>query len=90
MIKSVSKICTACYGLGEVEGIQKVTRNPNNKLDIPTEEEVPRDSNVCYVCDGKGYIPTGFFIYEDNGRPFIDEMEEIDDRILKEAIKYRI
>lgn len=89
MIKSIDKICTACYGLGEIEGIQKIPRNPQNKLDIPVEEEVPRDSNECYVCRGKGFIPTGFFIFEDEGKTFTYELEELDEE-LKLAIKNRI
>lgn len=98
MIQPISQICTACMGLGVVEGTQKIIRNPNNKLDIPIEEEFDRDSNVCYICGGDGHIPTGLFIYLPNiiskGRglvspSFLEELEELPED-LQRVIKSKI
>ena len=74
-MKHIYKICTACLGEGKVEDINpekmKVTITPSRLNEDPTEK---RDISTCYVCKGDGFIPTGFFMFDEDdlGKKFLE------------------
>jgi len=69
MIKPVYKICNACLGVGIIEKIPHV--RPMTYRENQDEHE------ICYICHGKGYIPTGFFILEGEG-DFLPQLDGLD------------
>ena len=65
-MKPIYKLCTACLGEGKVENLtpenMKVTIKESGLHEEPT---IKRIEEECYICHGDGYIPTGFFIFEE-------------------------
>lgn len=53
-IEPVNKLCTACWGIGEIEKIPHAEPKPDDRDKGKTMK--------CYICNGNGYIPTGEFI----------------------------
>jgi hypothetical protein len=90
MIHPVYKFCSACQGLGKVEGPTVMPRNRNNQLDKGSEEPIS-PIVPCYVCHGKKYIPTGFFTItpDDIVIPFDHQLNRLSTEDIK-AIKTRI
>lgn len=79
----VYRFCSACWGVGKVEH-------------IPHEQPDPKDPNkdrtdICYVCNGNGHIPTGEFVFEHDNtkRSFLDALKLLPEDIQKSITRRR-
>jgi hypothetical protein len=82
MIKPVFKLCTACMGLGRIEGM------PMERIHETNDTEPKRETQECYICEGKGYLRTGEFVFLEEPtftKPFVEILDNQPDWV-KNAI----
>ena len=85
MITPIYRGCSACQGTGAVQSYP----NPSSSV---TADPIGQ-AITCEACKGTGIVPTGDFLYtkkEGDERPFLNQLEAIDDEMVKFTIKSRL
>ena len=81
MIKPIYRLCSACAGTKVVEHIPHLDGSM-----VDYSKEARKDK--CQACKGRGYIPTGDFIFEAFDKDdILTQIEELGDEDLIRTIK---